>query len=245
VYKAFVSRATAGELDNRPLIDETLALRKEQCRLLGFDNYAQVSLATKMAGTAEAVFRMFDELTAASRQGMHDDLAELRGFAKKQGESRELMHWDMAFWAERLREQRFDYTDEQLRPYFPMPRVLDGLFGLCTKLFGVSFERDDAAAPRWHSDVQFYRVLGEADALIASFYLDPYSRPADKRGGAWVNGCLSRRIVGGEVVHPVYHIVCNGTPPVAPGKGDPEIGGTPSLQLLGLFHVPDASTFHS
>ena len=213
VYKAFISRASSGELDNAPLIVETLKLRKEQAGLLGYDNHAQISLATKMAGTVEAVQRMNDELAAASRPGMHRDLEELRVFAKEQGETEELMHWDLAFWAERLREQRFDYTDEQLRPYFPLPRVLEGLFGICTKLFGTTFERDDDAAPRWHDDVQFYRVINEAGDPIASFYLDPYSRPADKRGGAWVNGCLSRRIVEGNVVNPVYHVICNGTEP--------------------------------
>ncbi|MEM9019518.1 MAG: M3 family metallopeptidase [Planctomycetota bacterium] len=236
VHKAFISRASSGEFNNRPLIDEILLLRREQCGLLGFDNYAQVSLSTKMAGDAETVWKMYDELRAACQQGMHDDLDELQRFAAEQGETRELMHWDMAFWAERLREAKFDYTDEQLRPYFPLPRVLDGLYALCTKLFGVSFERDDASAPRWHEDVQYYRVLDESGRPIAGFYLDPYSRPADKQGGAWVNGCLSRRVVAGQVVNPVYHVICNGTPPV----GDPEAGGTPSLmsfdEVITLFH---------
>lgn len=236
VYKAFVSRASSGELDNAPLINETLALRKEQAGLLGYNNHAEISLATKMAGTVDAVQKMFDELTSASRPGMHRDLEELRVFAKEQGERNELMHWDLSFWAERLREQRFDYTDDELRPYFPMPRVLDGLFGICTRLFGVTFKRDDAAAPRWHDDVQFYRVLDRAGDQCASFFLDPYSRPADKRGGAWVNGCVSRRVVDGRVIHPVVHVVCNGTPPT----GDPAKGGRPSLmsfdELITLFH---------
>lgn len=236
VYKAFISRASSGDLDNAPLITETLKLRKEKAALLGYANHAEVSLATKMAGTVEAVGQMFDELTAASRPGMVQDLDDLRAFAKDQGETQELMHWDLGFWAERLREQKFDYTDEELRPYFPLPRVLDGLFGICTKLFGVTFERDDNAAPRWHDDVQFYRVLGESGSPIASFYLDPYSRPADKSGGAWVNGCLSRRVVDGQVLNTVTHIICNGTPPV----GDPDAGGRPSLmsfdEVITLFH---------
>jgi len=231
VYRAYIVRASSGELDNAPLIEETLKLRKEKAALLGYDNYAQVSLATKMAGAVEAVDQMNDELTQASRPGMHKDLQELRAFAKSQGEDAELMHWDLGFWAERLREQQFDYTDEELRPYFPLPRVMDGLFGICTKLFEVTFERDDAAAPRWNEDVQYYRVLNASGEPIASFYLDPYSRPADKRGGAWVNGCLSRRVVGGELVLPVTHIVCNGTPPT---------GDRPSLmsfdELITMFH---------
>lgn len=236
VYKAFCSRATQGDLDNRPLIAEILKLRKEKAGLLGFDHFAQVSLSTKMAGTVDAIQAMYDEIAKAATPQMHDDLAQLRAIAKEHGEIAELMHWDMGFWAERLREQKFDFTDEQLRPYFPLPRVLDGLYELCTKLFGVTFEQDDASAPRWQKDVQFYRVLNEAGKHIASFYLDPYSRPADKRGGAWVNGCLSRRIVDGQAITPVYHIICNGTPPV----GDPDQGGTPSLmsfnEVITLFH---------
>jgi len=231
VYRAFVSRASVGELDNTPLIEETLKLRKEQAGLLGYDNHAQVSLATKMAGEVPAVQKMFDELTAASRPGMASDLEELRAFAKAQGETAELMNWDINFWAERMREQKFDFTDEQLRPYFPLPRVLDGLFGVCTKLFGTTFKREDDAASRWHADVQFYRVIDASGKAIASFYLDPYSRPADKRGGAWVNGCLSRRVVDGQVVNPVVHVICNGTNPS---------GGRPSLmsfdEVITLFH---------
>ncbi|MEO0477152.1 MAG: M3 family metallopeptidase, partial [Planctomycetota bacterium] len=231
VYRAFISRATTGELDNGPLIVETLKLRKEKAALLSYEMHAEISLATKMAGTVDRVQGMFDELTAASRPGMEKDLDELRAFAKGQGETNDLMHWDFAFWAERMREQKFDYTDEELRPYFPLPRVMDGLFGICTKLFGVTFERNDAAAPRWHEDVQFYKVLNEQGNPIASFYLDPYSRPADKSGGAWVNGCLSRRVVDGEVVLPVTHIICNGTNPT---KDKPSLMSFD--ELITLFH---------
>ncbi|MBX2850819.1 MAG: M3 family metallopeptidase [Phycisphaeraceae bacterium] len=231
VYRAFISRATGGDLDNGPLIVETLKLRKEKAALLGYDTHAEISLATKMAGTVDRVQQMFDELTAASKPGMDKDLQELRSFAKEQGEDSELMHWDLSFWAERMREQKFDYTDEEIRPYFPLPRVMDGLFGICKKLFGVTFERDDDAAPRWHADVSFYNVINGQGSAIASFYFDPYSRPADKRGGAWVNGCLSRRVVEGEVINPVYHVICNGTNPTA---------DKPSLmsfdEVITLFH---------
>lgn len=231
VYRAFVSRASSGELNNAPLIDEILKLRKEKALLLGFKNHGEVSLSTKMAGEVSAVQAMFDELTAASKPGMERDLDELRAFAKEQGETNELMHWDFAFWAERMREQRFAYTDEELRPYFPLPRVLDGMFGVCTKLFGVRFERDDEAAPAWHDDVQVYRVLDEDGSMLAMFYLDPYSRPADKRGGAWVNTCLSRRVVGGEVVHPVVYVICNGTNPT---KDRPSLMSFD--EVITLFH---------
>ncbi|MGB0768074.1 MAG: M3 family metallopeptidase [Phycisphaeraceae bacterium] len=231
VYRAFIARASAGDLDNNPLIEETLKLRKEKAKLLGYDHHAQVSLATKMAGTVEAVDEMNQAIAQAARPGMKRDLDELRAFAKDNGETAELMHWDLAFWAERMREERFAYTDEELRPYFPLPRVLDGLFGICNKLFGATFERDDDAAPRWHDDVQFYRVTNEADQHVASFYLDPYSRPADKRGGAWVNGCLSRRVVDGRRILPVTHIICNGTNPT---KDRPSLMSFD--EVITLFH---------
>lgn len=231
VYRAFVSRATEGELDNGPLIVEILKLRKEKAALLGYAMHAEISLATKMAGDVPTVQGMFDELTQASRPGMHKDLEELRAFAKEQGETNELMHWDLGFWAERMREQKFAYTDEELRPYFPLPRVMDGLFGICKKLFCVTFERDDASAPRWHKDVSFYNVLNEQGEKIASFYFDPYSRPADKRGGAWVNGCLSRRVVDGQLITPVYHVICNGT---NPSKDRPSLMSFD--ELITLFH---------
>jgi len=231
VYRAFITRASSGNLDNSPLIVEILKLRKEKASLLGFKNFAEVSLASKMAGTVQAVQKMFDELTAASRPGMLRDLEELRAFAREKGENAELMHWDFAFWAERMREQKFDYTDEQLRPYFPLPRVLEGLFGVCTRLFGVTFERDDAAAPRWNDDVQYYHVIDTDGSRIAAFYFDPYSRPENKSGGAWVNDCNTRRVIDGKLVLPVYHVICNGTPPA---------GGLPSLmsfnELITLFH---------
>ena len=205
VYKAFISRATEGELDNAPLIVEMLKLRKEKAALLGYDHHAQVSLATKMAGTVESVQQMFDELTEASRTGMLRDLEELRAFAKEQGEAGELMHWDLGFWAERMREQRFDYTDEELRPYFPLPRVMDGLFGICTKLFGVTFERDDEAAPRWHEDVQFYRVIwriGRTDRIVLLRPLQPPGGQARRGVGQRLPRPTRCRWAGDQPRHP-------------------------------------------
>jgi len=236
VYRAYVTRASAGKLDNREIIEETLKLRKEKAGLLGFDCFADLSLSDKMAGTVAAVAKISDEVTEASRAAATKDLDELRTIAKASGQSEDVAHWDVSFWAERLSEQRFDFTDEQLRPYFPMPRVIDGLFGICEKLFGTTFKRDDLFAPRWNDDVAYYHVISEAGETIAGFYLDPYARPENKQGGAWVDICLSRRYVAGELVVPVIHVTCNGTPPV----GDPGAGGTPSLMSFSevetLFH---------
>ena len=231
VYKAYVQRASSGEWDNSDLIARTLKLRKEQAGLLGFASYAEWSLDAKMAPDVAAVAQMTAELQGASKAAMEKDFKQLQALAKEGGQEEELMHWDMAFWSERLREQKFDYTDDQLRPYFPLPKVLDGLFGLAERLFGIAIERaDEEEAHKWHEDVQFFKVLRDGQR-IASFYLDPYSRPAEKRGGAWMNDCLGRLWLDGQLRLPVVHLVCNGTPPV---------GDTPSLMSFSevetLFH---------
>jgi len=231
VYRAYILRASSGEQDNSGLIDRILALRKEKAQLLGFENFADLSLDSKMAKNVAAVENMFSELVAAARQPSRIELDELRHLAHASGQTEPLAHWDVSFWAERLREQRFEYTDEQLRPYFPLPRVIDGLFSLCTRLFGVTFEKTDGQAPVWHADVQFYRLKNSFGETIAWFYLDPYSRPAEKRGGAWMDSCLNRCTINGQLRHPVVHLCCNGTPPT---------DGRPSLmsfsEVTTLFH---------
>ncbi|MGH7127275.1 MAG: M3 family metallopeptidase, partial [Planctomycetaceae bacterium] len=257
----FVTRASSGEFDNSPLIPRILKLRQEKSRLLGYDNFAAVSLAQKMAPDVAAVEAMFETLRAASWDAAQQDLKDLEELAAQNGgvagseespeqsvqrpdtqtpslvsrlsslDSSPLLHWDIAFWAERLRERRFDYTDEQLRPYFPLENVLEGLFGLCHRLFGVTVRQADGEAPVWHKDVRFFHVLDEHREHVASFYLDPYSRPENKRGGAWMDDCLTRRRVDGRLTRPVAHLVCNSTPPV---------GERPSLmtfrEVETLFH---------
>ena len=232
IYRAQMTLASSGDFNNQDLIAETLKLRKEKAALLGYDSFADLSLASKMAPGVSAVTEMFDSLGGPSRPHAEADMEALRELAKASGQSEPILHWDTGFWAERLREKLFDYTDEELRPYFPLPRVLDGLFGLAERLFDVTISRADGEAPVWHEDVQYFKV---ADATtgeqMASFYLDPYSRPSEKRGGAWMAGCLDRRVVDGKVRLPVVHLICNGTPPV---------GDTPSLmgfrEVETLFH---------
>ena len=136
-----------------------------------------------------------------------------------------------AFWAERLREQRFQFSEEELRPYFPHERVLQGLFELIQRLFGVRIEPADAEASRWHPDVRYFKVLDESGTQIAGFFYDPYSRPENKRGGAWMGDCFTRRLLDGKVQVPVAHLICNCTPPA---------GGKPALmtfrEVETLFH---------
>jgi oligopeptidase A len=267
MLRAYVTRASHGPHDNSEIIRRILQLRLERAKLLGYAHHADVSLAEKMAPSVAAVEEMFETLRAAAWASAERDMRELTEFAAQAGFTDELLHWDVGFWAERLREERFEFTDEQLRPYFPLERVLQGLFGVAERVFGIRVEPADGEAPVWHPDVRFFKVfdaddeisrralapgLGEDDAKhdrepgasahrlagsaesgvqLASFYLDPYSRPENKRGGAWMNDCLTRRRSDEGLQLPVAHLVCNSTPPV---------GKKPSLmtfrEVETLFH---------
>ena len=231
VYRAYVTRASSGEQDNQPLIDEILKLRNEKCALLGYDNFAMLSLSQKMADDVSAVQTMFDDLLEASLEAGKFELKEVTEFANANGQAGELAHWDVGFWAERLREKRYAFTDEELRPYFSLEPVLNGLFSLCNKLFGITVKSAEGKAPIWNHDVRYFEVFDESGQQIAAFYLDPYSRPENKRPGAWMGDCIGRSKSADELRLPVAHLVCNSTPP---------IGDTPSLmtfrEVETLFH---------
>ena len=234
LYRAFVTRASSGEQDNQPLIKRILELRREEAQLLGFASFAELGLQRKMAKRVPAVESLLDELRRASRSRAQDELAELTEFARQQtGDAAlTLSLWDVGFWAERLREQRYDFKEEELRPYFPLPGVLDGLFALARRLFGAVITPADGQQPVWNPDVRYFQVSDEDGTPRASFFLDAYSRPADKRGGAWVSGCLDRkRLPDGSLRLPVAYVVCNQAPPV---------DGKPSLmtfrEVETLFH---------
>ncbi|TDI39575.1 MAG: M3 family peptidase [Acidobacteria bacterium] len=221
LYRALVSRASEGELDNRPLIDAILKLRREESKLLGFETYAELSLSRKMAGSVERAEKLLEELRVVSYDAAQNDLDELRDFMREHGADETADNtkpWDIAFWSERLREARFDFSEEELRPYFPLPHVLDGLFALAKKLFDIDVVAADGEAPVWHEDVRFFRVRAQDGEDLAAFYMDPYSRPAEKRGGAWMNEVVGRSRLfpraSGEARLPVAYLVCNGSPPV-------------------------------
>ena len=236
VYQAQVARASSGELDNGPLIERILTLRGEQARRLGYASWAEVSLASKMAGSVAEVEQLLEELRAAAYPVAERELEELRAIARRQGapEADDLKPWDVAFWAEKLRQESFELDSEALRPWFPLEQVLQGLFGLCQRLFDIRIvSTDPGEAPTWHPDVRYFRVLdGASGTPLAAFYLDPFSRPGSKRGGAWMDECLGRsRTAAGEPVLPVAYLICNQSPPV---------GETPSLmtfeEVETLFH---------
>ncbi|MBD1913363.1 MULTISPECIES: M3 family metallopeptidase [unclassified Leptolyngbya] len=220
MYRAHVTRAASGEYDNQPLIERILTLRKEMAGLLGYDSYAELSLASKMAPNVEAVEGLLNSLRSASYDAAKEDLEALKTFAKEQGapEGDDLQLWDITFWAERLRETKYDLNTEELRPYFPLEQVLDGLFSLAKRLFGITITSADGEAPVWHPDVRYFQVADENGTAIAYFFLDPYSRPAEKRGGAWMDTCINRAVLTENGVRqvrlPVAYLTCNQTPPV-------------------------------
>jgi oligopeptidase A len=244
LYRAYVTRASAGEFDNTPIIERMLVLRQEMAELLEFESYAALSIDAKMAPDLAEVDRLLEALRTVSFDAAREDLESLRRYVSEGlaagkwsaattlgaiSPADSLALWDVAYFAERMREERFDYSEDALRPYFPLPRVLDGLFALAGRLFGVLIESADGETSVWNPDVRFFRVRSEQGEPIASFFLDPYSRPGDKRGGAWMGECLGRD--GRSGCRPVAYLVCNQTPPV---------DGRPSLmsfdEIVTLFH---------
>jgi len=230
LYRALVTRASAESFDNQPLISEILELRQKASKMLGFQTYADQSLASKMASDTAAVASLTKQLYESARPAAERELKELQEFATSHGYDGELKLWDVTFWSERLKEERYAYDEEALRPYFSLPKVLEGLFGISSRLFGIKITQDDAGCEKWHPDVMFFKVLdAQSGKHIASFFLDPYARPGEKRGGAWMAGCLGRSRALDK--KPVAYLTCNGSPPV---------GSTPSLMTFSeaetLFH---------
>jgi len=228
-YRAWCTRASDQGLnpdrwDNGPLIVEILALRHESAKLLGFETYAELSLATKMADSPERVIEFVRDLARRSKPVAEDELAMLADYA-----GRKLDAWDVPFYSERLRQERLRLAEEELRPYFPLPQVLDGLFGVVAKLYDLTIA--PASAPSvWHPTVQYYALRRRDGSLVGNLYADYFARP-NKRGGAWVEGCVSRARLNGALQTPLAYLVCNFNPPT---------GETPSL----LTHAEAVTLFH-
>ncbi|GFY86720.1 zincin-like metalloproteases family protein [Actinidia rufa] len=266
VYRAYLTRASSGDLDNTAIIDQILKFRLEKAKLLGYNNFAEVSMATKMANVDKAE-ELLENLRSASWNAAIQDMEDLKQFCQTQvaPEANDLTHWDISFWSERLQlpgigtwvaiheldpsipiEDRYGslYSairqtnreeKEELRPYFSLPKVMAGLFKLAKMLFGIDIEPADGLAPVWNKDVRFYRVNDSSGSPLAYFYFDPYSRPSEKRGGAWMDEVVARSRVfsrdDGSPRLPVAHMVCNQMPLV---------GDKPSLmtfrEVETVFH---------
>jgi len=234
LYTAYATRASdqgpqAGQFDNSPLMDEILALRHEEAQLLGYKNFAELSLATKMAESPDAVETFLLDLAKRSKARAATEVEELRDFARKLGGPDQLEPWDLAYYAEKLKEQVLDLNDEVLRPYFPLPAVLDGLFGLIHRLYGARVVAEPGVSV-WHPQVTAYALQDDQGKTFGRFYLDPYARE-QKRGGAWMDECVSRRRSSEGLQLPVAYLVCNFRPP---------LGDQPGLlthdELVTLYH---------
>jgi oligopeptidase A len=210
-YEAWSTRAsdrgpTAGRFDNTQVMEDILRLRHEAALLLDFPSYAEYALADRMAHTVPEVTSFLRELAAAARDRAIAELAELESFA-----GRPLEAWDITYYSERLQHSRFQVSQEELREYLPLPRVLDSLFEVAERLYDVRL-RERTGVPVWHADVRFFEVLSPAGTLLASFYLDACAR-ANKRSGAWMDDCVGRMQLEGALTLPVAYLVCNSLPP--------------------------------
>ena len=231
MFRAYSTRASElgpPERDNSALIRELLELRQEEAALLGYPTYAHLALVPKMAGSPDEVLRFVRDLARRARPFAERELAELREFAASELGLPELQAWDRHFASEKLKQARYAFSTQEVKQYFTEPRVLDGLFRLVERLFGVVIRPDQA--PVWHDSVRFFRVW-RGGAAVAAFYLDPYAR-AGKQSGAWMDDCRARwRRPDGELQLPVAHLVCNFAPPV---------GAQPALltheEVITLFH---------
>ncbi|MCY4129888.1 MAG: M3 family metallopeptidase [Gammaproteobacteria bacterium] len=233
MYHANVTRASdvgpdEGKYDNSQVIEEILLNRTEMAALVGFDCFAEYSIDPKMASSTEEVKAFLDDLLDKALPQAQEELERMRVFAKDELEIDSLEPWDLNFVAERMRESLYDVSDAQLKPYFPLDDVVEGMFEVVEGLFNVQISRTDAPSS-WHEDVRYYEIARDNE-VIARFYLDAFAREK-KRGGAWMADCRSRRAVGNEFAIPVAYLTCNFTPP---------IGGKPSLlthtEVVTLFH---------
>jgi oligopeptidase A len=216
VYTAYVTRASdegpnAGRWDNTELIDEFLALRHRMARLLGYDNYVSYALARRMADSPEAVLEFLFALADKAVPAAREQQEKLESFALASGARLPLEPWDVPYWAERLRKAEIDLSDELLKPYFPLERMLEALVHTTTCVFGVTMVEDDSIET-WHPDVKYIWLEDESGSRFAGLYLDLYTRQ-DKRGGAWMDVCLSRRAVEDSLQMPVAFLTCNFAPP--------------------------------
>ena len=241
MYRAYVTRASElgenAKWDNSDTIKKILALRAESAALLGYQNYACVSLATKMAGAPDEVLRFLSEMAAKTKPFAERDWAALLAYARAELNMADVEAWDVAYVSEKLREQRYAFSDNEVKQYFPEAKVLEGLFRVIETLYGLTVSESEAET--WHTDVHFFDLRHRDGSLVGQFYLDLYAREA-KRGGAWMDDAINRRRVvdtvgaggaDGTIQHPVAYLTCNFAAPV---------GNKPALfthdEVITLFH---------
>ncbi len=235
IYRANATKASElgvkPEWDNSGNIDQILQLRKEEAQLLGYANFAEVSLVAKMAKSPSEVIAFLEDLGQRARPFGQKDYEELKTFAREKLGLDELKAWDSTYASEKLREQRYAFSEQEVKQYFPEPKVVGGLFQVAQQLFGVQIKPDNA--PVWHKDVKFFRIERDGQ-LVGQFYLDLYAR-AGKRGGAWMDDARARRLTAQGVQTPIAYLVCNFTEPaVVDGVAKPAL--FTHDEVITLFH---------
>ncbi|WP_455209499.1 oligopeptidase A [Kaarinaea lacus] len=234
LHDAYVTRASdqgphAGRWDNSQVMTEILALRHEMAVLLDFKNYAEYSLATKMADSTDKVIHFLHDLAARSRPYAQKDLDAVKQYAKQHHDMDDLQPWDITYYSEKLRQHDYAITQEELKPYFPEPVVLQGLFDIVQRLYGLTIKQVDGV-DTWHKNVKFFEINDEQGQLRGKFFIDLYAR-ANKRGGAWMANCIGRKKQDNKIQIPVAYLTCNFSSP---------IGDNPALfthnEVLTLFH---------
>jgi oligopeptidase A len=234
VYQAYTTRASElgvnSEWDNTQVMQAILQLRREEAQLLGYDTYADLSLATKMAENPQAVLAFLEDLAQRSKPFAEQEFAEIQAFAREHYVLEQVQVWDVPYISEKIKQARFDFSEEDLKPYFPVDRVIDGLFSLVQQLFGIQIQQVTDGVDLWHPDVRFYHVYDQQGQLQAKFYLDLYARQ-HKRGGAWMSDFCGRFQRPEGLQMPVAFMTCNSTAPV---------GNKPALfthdEVVTLFH---------
>ena len=230
LYRAYATRASEfgkPEFDNTSIITQLLNLKQEEAQLLDFNNFAELSLATKMAESPKQVIEFLETLASRAKPYAAQDMLELVDYAKKLGIT-DMQAWDVSYVSEKLREDKYAFSDQEVKQYFPEEKVLAGLFKVVETIYGVFVKK--SSAPTWHADAQFYDITRHDGSLIGQFYLDLYARN-NKRGGAWMDEAIMRRIVGGKLTTPVAYLTCNFSAPV---------GNKPALfthdEVITMFH---------
>ncbi len=228
-YRGWVTRASSdgpgeGEVDNSPIMESIMRLRHEAANLVGFSNFADYALASRMAGSVNEVAEFLLHLAKVSKPSAHKEFKGLEAWA---GQS--LNPWDVAYYSEKLRLQRFSISDEELRPYFPLPRVLEGLFDVLQRLYGIKVVEKENI-DRWQNEVRYYSLINGDQKEIGGFYIDLYARQ-NKRAGAWMDECQLRKQSAGELQTPVAHLICNFT---APSIGQPAL--LSHDEVVTVFH---------
>ena len=235
IYEAYTTRAsdqgiTDKKWDNAPIMQQIVAKRQEKAKLLGFSNYAEYSLETKMANSVEQVIDFLHDLSARSKSAAINEVFERQAFAESSGFKGELEAWDYAYYGEKLKQHRYQISDEDLKPYFSDKRVIQGLFEIVSSLYEIQITEVTRGVDRWDESVGFYQIENSAGEIIGQFYLDLYARE-NKRGGAWMDECVNRYRIDGKLQLPVAYLTCNLTPPI----GDAAALFTHD-EVITLFH---------